>query len=82
MCAFCTVNKETGFGMTDRFQCNVQGVERSTSCLNEIKEPTVGNNLKIPSKTAKQVIQGIVGKDQRKGWPIMQMSYLVNDWKY
>ena len=42
----------------------------------------MGNNLKIPSKTAKQVIQGIVGKDQRKGWPIMQMSYLVNDWKY
>ena len=36
LCASCTVNKETGFGMTDRFQCNVEGVERSTSCLNEI----------------------------------------------
>ena len=23
-----------------------------------------------------------VGKDQRTDWPIMQMSYLVNDWKY
>ena len=23
-----------------------------------------------------------VGKDQRTGWSIMQMSYLVNDWKY
>ena len=80
MCASCTVNKETGFVMTDQFQCNVEGVERSTSCLNE--RETVGNNLKIPSKTAKQVIQGIVDKDQRKGLPIMQMSYLVNNWKY
>ena len=36
------------------------------------------NQLKLD----KSGIQGIVGKDQRKGWPIMQMSYLVNDWKY
>ena len=36
------------------------------------------NQLKLD----KSGIQGIVGKDQRKGWPIMQMSYLVNDRKY
>ena len=33
------------------------------------------NQLKLD----KSGIQGIVGKDQRKGWSIMQMSYLVND---
>ena len=35
-----------------------------------------------PVKLDKSGIQGIVGKDKWKGWPIMQMSYLVNDWKY
>ena len=33
------------------------------------------NQLKLD----KSGIQGIVGKDQRKRWSIMQMSYLVND---
>ena len=27
------------------------------ACLVSMKEPTIGNNLKIPSKTAKKVIQ-------------------------
>ena len=38
--------------------------------------------LVFPAKPVKSGIQGIVSKDQRKGWLLMQMSYLVNDWKY
>ena len=32
-------------------------VSKEAHLLNEILEPTVGNNLKIPSKTAEQVIK-------------------------
>ena len=45
--------------------------------VSELRELLVfpPNQLKLE----KSCIQGIVGKDQRKGWSIMQMSYLVND---
>ena len=49
----------------------------SLKSRSELRE-LLPNQLKLD----KSGIQGIVGKDQRKGWPIMQMSYLVNDWKY
>ena len=38
-----------------------------------------GKEAPIVSKSA---IQDSCQQDQRSDWPIMQMSYLVNDWKY
>ena len=37
-------------------------------------------NGKAP-KVSKYVIQDRCRQDQRANWSIMQMSYLVNDWK-
>ena len=36
----------------------------------------------FPAKVDILASRTAVGKDQRTDWPIMQMSYLVNDWKY
>ena len=56
-----------------------------TSCLNKIKEPIDPRKWKRSPKMSKYIIQGRCQQDQRlirSDWPIMQMSYLVNDWKY
>ena len=36
----------------------------------------------FPTKVDILASRTAVGKDQRTDWPIMQMSCLVNDWKY
>ena len=40
---------------------------------------------KYPPRLLNRSSRTAVSKDEeliRSGWPIMQMSYLVNDWKY
>ena len=57
------------------------------SCLYSIKfksQLTCENDKEAP-KVSNCVIQEAVGKIKeltRSGWPIMQMSYQINDWKY
>ena len=54
--------------------CNVEDVEDAKTRLICMKSVSKLRKLLIKSG-----IQGIVGKDQRKRWSIMQMSYMVND---
>ena len=49
----------------------------SMKSVSELRELLI-----FPAKLDILASRAAVGKDQRKGWPIMQMSYLVNDWKY
>ena len=54
------------------------------ACLVSIKfksQLTCENGKEAP-KVRKSAIQDSCQQDQRSDWPIMQMSYLVNDWKY
>ena len=86
MCASCTVNNETGFGMTDQV-ISLQFVMSEVSkevCLVSIKfkSQLTRENGKEAPKVSKSAIQDSCWQDQRSDWPLMQMSYLVNDWKY
>ena len=59
---------------------NVEDVEDAKTRLISLKSRSELRELP-PNQLEldKSGIQGIVGKDQRKGWSIMQISYLVND---
>ena len=48
----------------------------------KFKSQLTDENGKEAPKVSKYVIQGRCWLDQRANWSIMQMSYLVNDWKY
>ena len=48
----------------------------------KFKSQLTHENGKEAPKVSKCVIQGRCQQDQRANWSIMQMSYLVNDWKY
>ena len=54
------------------------------ACLVSIKfkSQLTHEDGKEAPKVSKYVIQGRCQQDQRANWSIMQMSYLVNDWKY
>ena len=54
------------------------------ACLVSIqcKSQLTCENGKEAPKVSKSAIQDSCQQDQRSDWPIMQMSYLVNDWKY
>ena len=54
------------------------------ACLVSIKfksQLTPENGKEAP-KVSKSAIQDSCQQDRRLDWPLMQMSYLVNDWKY
>ena len=86
MCASCTVNNETGFGMTDQVisMLFVMSEVWKEACLFSIKfkSQLTRENEKETPKVSKSAIQDSCQQDQRSDWPLMQMSYLVNDWKY
>ena len=51
----------------------------------KFKSQLTCENGKEAPKVSKYVIQGRYWQDQRlirSDWPIMQMNYLVNDWKH
>ena len=48
----------------------------------KFKRQLTCENGKEAPKVSKSAIQGSCQQDQRSDWPLMQMSYLVNDWKY
>ena len=50
--------------------------------LMKFKSQLTRENGKEAPKVSKSAIQDSCWQDQRPDWPIMQMSYLVNDWKY
>ena len=54
------------------------------ACLVSIKfkSQLTRENGKEAPKVSKSAIQDSCRQDQRSDWPLMQMSYLVNDWKY
>ena len=91
MCASCTVIKKTGLGMIrsdtvniNLSNFNVEDVEDAKTCLISMKSVSELRKLLIflPNQLKLDILASrtAVGKDQ--GWSIMQMSYLVNDWKY
>ena len=53
------------------------------ACLVSIKfkSQLTRENGKAP-EVSKSAIQDSCWQDERSDWPLMQMSYLVNDWKY
>ena len=48
----------------------------------KFKSQLTHENGKDAPKVSKSAIQDSCQQDQRSDWPLMQMSYLVNDWKY
>ena len=48
----------------------------------KFKSQLTRENGKEAPKVSKFAIQDSCWQDQRSDWPLMQMSYLVNDWKY
>ena len=48
----------------------------------KFKSQLTHKNGKEAPKVSKSAIQDSYQQDQRSDWPLMQMSYLVNDWKY
>ena len=75
--------KETSLGMVDsnlNVISNVKDVEDAKTCLYSMKFKS--QLRKYPLRQLNRSSRTAVSKDQRTGWPIMQMSYLVNDWKY
>ena len=48
----------------------------------KFKSQLTRENGKEAPKVSKFAIQDSCRQDQRSDWPLMQMSYLVNDWKY
>ena len=48
----------------------------------KIKSQLTHENGKDAPKVSKCAIQDSCQQDQRSDWPVMQMSYLVNYWKY
>ena len=48
----------------------------------KFKSQLICENGKEAPKVSKSAIQDSCQQYQRSDWPLMQMSYLVNDWKY
>ena len=48
----------------------------------KFKSQLTRENGKEAPKVSKSAIQDSCQQDQRSDWPLMQMTYLVNDWKY
>ena len=59
---------------------NVQDIEDAKTHLYLMKFKS--QLRKYPPRQLNRSSRTAVGKDQRTGWPVMQMSYLVNNWKY
>ena len=96
LCASCTVIKETGLGMTrsDKYQfvMSIQSIQPKHVFTQWNLRANWSNRLEIWGMSTLSIhacwkfhpglmsakIKGIIWS----GWPIMQMSYLVNDWKY
>ena len=48
----------------------------------KFKSQLTHENGKEAPKVIKSAIHYSCWQDQRSDWPLMQVSYLVNDWKY